>query len=345
YEVAAFDVSRGRDLGIPLYNDARAGFNLTRKTSFAEVTSNAEIAARLQATYGTVDKCEAFACAHAEDHIEGANVGELVYTALVRQFDRYRVTDRFWFQNYFSADEQQTFRKRTFRDVIIDNLSPDELPQDITFPGSIWTVLPPVDNSVTNAPNPTATITDPYPGDMTRWPEYKVRFGIKDKTLQFLITFATENGNGWFGIGFGPSDDGMTNADFIICKVSSGSASLGNYISKGYQPPVLDSDHHDFALTSTTLNGTVYNIEFNRPIAAASPGRKEIVEGQMKVVMAFNPTTDVVTYHGSRNRVRQIIDFALGQVISIQDAAIAASPERQRQTRLAHGFGMAIIWW
>jgi len=65
----------------------------------------------------------------------------------------------------------------------------------------------------------------------------------------------------------------------------------------------------------------------------------------MKVVMAFNPTTDVVTYHGSRNRVRQIVDFTLGQVVNIQDAAIAASPERQRQTRLAHGIGMAIIWW
>ena len=43
---------------------------------------NAEIAARLQSVYGTVDKCEAFACAHAEDHLEGANVGELVYAAL-----------------------------------------------------------------------------------------------------------------------------------------------------------------------------------------------------------------------------------------------------------------------
>jgi len=71
---------------------------------------------------------------------------------------------------------------------------------------------------------------------MTRWSEYKVRFGIKGKTLQFSIAFATENGNGWFGIGFGPSDNGMTDADFIIGRLSSGSASLGNYISKGYQP-------------------------------------------------------------------------------------------------------------
>jgi len=173
-------------IGIPLYNDARVGFGLARKNSFAEVTSNAEIAARLQSVYGSIDKCEAFVCAHAEDHLDGANVGELVYTALVRQFNRYRVTDRFWFQNYFSNDEQQTFRARTFRDVIIDNLTPDELPEGVTFPGSIWTVLPPADNSVANAPNPPATgITDPYPGDMTRWPEYKVRFGIKERPYNF----------------------------------------------------------------------------------------------------------------------------------------------------------------
>ncbi|CAG8603950.1 9783_t:CDS:2, partial [Paraglomus occultum] len=341
YEIAAFDVSRCRDLGIPLYNDARTGFGLARKNSFAEVTSNADIAARLQLVYGTVDKCEAFACAHAEDHVDGASVGELVYTALIRQFDRYRVTDRFWFQNYFSTTEQLTFRNRTFRDVIVDNLTPDELPEGITFPASIWTVLPPTDSSLSNAPNP---ITDPYPGDMTRWPEYQVRFGVTDKTLQFLINFATESGNGWFGIGFGPSDNGMTDADFIIGKVSSGSADLGNYISKGYQPPVLDSSHQDYQLTSTTLNGSVYQIEFNRPLAAASPGRKAIVEGQMKVIMAFNPTTNVVTYHGSRDRVRQLVDFSLGKVTNLQDTAIAASPERQRQTRLAHGFGMFTIF-
>ncbi|CAG8678310.1 7408_t:CDS:2, partial [Paraglomus brasilianum] len=113
------------------------------------------------------------------------------------------------------------------------------------------------DNTVINAPNLTATgITDPYSRDITRWPEYKVRFGIKDKALQFNH-FATET---------------------------------------------------------------------------EMAGRKEIIEGQMKVVMAFNSTTDVVTYHRTRN------------VVNIQDAAIAASPERQRQTGLAHGIGMAIVW-
>ena len=48
---------------------------------------------------------------------------------------------------------------------VIDNLTPDELPEGVTFPGNIWTVLPPIDSSVGDAPNPTATMTDPYPGD------------------------------------------------------------------------------------------------------------------------------------------------------------------------------------
>ncbi|CAG8603507.1 2506_t:CDS:2, partial [Paraglomus brasilianum] len=82
-------------------------------------------------------------------------------------------------------------------------------------------------------------------------------------------------------------------------------------ISKGYQPP--------------------FSIRIIR-ILQKGDYRRANKSGQIKVVKAFNSTTDVVTYHRSRN------------VVNIQDAAIAASPERQRQNGLAHGIGMAIVW-
>ena len=134
-----------------------------------------------------------------------------------------------------------------------------------------------------------------YPEDTSRWLEYKIRFGIQGDKLKFLVTLVTENGNGWFGIGFAPADDGMDGADFIIGTLSSNTTNLGNYISNGYQPPIIDKDHQNFQVTSTTVNDTTYQIEFNRPLAADSPNRKPIIKGQMKIIMAFSPITNIPT--------------------------------------------------
>ena len=112
-----------------------------------------------------------------------------------------------------------------------------------------------------------------YPEDTSRWLEYKIRFGIQGDKLKFLVTLVTENGNGWFGIGFAPADDGMDGkliglamlllADFIIGTLSSNTTNLGNYISNGYQPPILDKDQNPARLLMiphTKLNSIVLSL-------------------------------------------------------------------------------------
>src|SRR6185436_5735937 len=48
-DLASINIQRGRDMGLPGYNQARVDRGLAPVTSFAEITSNATAAAALQA--------------------------------------------------------------------------------------------------------------------------------------------------------------------------------------------------------------------------------------------------------------------------------------------------------
>lgn len=96
-DLAALDIQRGRDHGLPDYNSLREFYGLERVTSFDEITSDPAIQARLQELYGSVDSIDAFIGAIAEDHMPGSSAGELVNAVTVNQFERLRDGDRFFY--------------------------------------------------------------------------------------------------------------------------------------------------------------------------------------------------------------------------------------------------------
>lgn len=98
-DLVALNVQRGRDHGLPDYNTVRAAFGLPRRTTFDQITSNATIAAALQAFYGSIDNIDAFLGLLAEDHVFGASVGETHGVILRDQFRRLRDGDRNYYQN------------------------------------------------------------------------------------------------------------------------------------------------------------------------------------------------------------------------------------------------------
>ena len=77
-DLAALDIQRGRDHGLPDYNALRAFYGLPRVTSFDEVSSDPQVRAKLAAVYNTVDNVDSFVGALAEDHLPGSSVGALV---------------------------------------------------------------------------------------------------------------------------------------------------------------------------------------------------------------------------------------------------------------------------
>ena len=151
-DLGAVDIQRGRDHGIPSYNELRRAYGLPRKENFAAVTGEttdefpsdgsvdtanpiddraildfvqlrdadgntveqgsdeaeeevvtgirrAELAARLRAVYGDVDRLDAFVGMVAEPHVGGSEFGELQRAIWKRQFEALRDGDRFFYGN------------------------------------------------------------------------------------------------------------------------------------------------------------------------------------------------------------------------------------------------------
>ena len=74
-DLAALDIQRGRDHGLPDYNNLRASYGLDEVTSFAEISSDPAIQAKLEELFGNVDNIDPFVGALAEDHLPGTSVG------------------------------------------------------------------------------------------------------------------------------------------------------------------------------------------------------------------------------------------------------------------------------
>lgn len=115
-DLAAINIQRGRDLGLGSLNQTRVALGLKAYTSFAEITSDASIAASLQAAYGSVDKLDLWIGGLAENHGQGAMVGETFQIIIANQFEALRDGDRLWYEN-------QGFDRRTLDQINDTKLS------------------------------------------------------------------------------------------------------------------------------------------------------------------------------------------------------------------------------
>ena len=106
FDLAALNIQRGRDHGLPSYNEIRVSYGLAPAQSWDDISSNEEIQARLALAYLTVDDVEAWVGALAEDHMSGM-VGELTFWAMTKQFESLRDGDRFWYQRTLTITELQ----------------------------------------------------------------------------------------------------------------------------------------------------------------------------------------------------------------------------------------------
>ncbi|MCI0460418.1 MAG: Ig-like domain-containing protein, partial [Gemmataceae bacterium] len=118
-DLPVLNMQRARDLGLPDYNTARADFGLPRVTSFAQITSDPALQAKLQSVYSSVDEIDPWVGGLCEDHLLGAAVGPFFAAVLKDQFLRSRDGDRFWFENgQFNAAELAEIRGTTLAGLI-----------------------------------------------------------------------------------------------------------------------------------------------------------------------------------------------------------------------------------
>lgn len=122
-DLASLNIQRGRDHGMPSYNALRTALGLTPRTAFAEISSDADVVASLEATYDSVDDIDLWTGGLAEDAVSGSQMGELFQTVMVRQFTEIRDADRFWYETYLPDTDQSIVENTSLAEIIRDNTS------------------------------------------------------------------------------------------------------------------------------------------------------------------------------------------------------------------------------
>jgi peroxidase len=120
FDLPAINIERGRELGLPGYNDAREGFGLPRVTSFSQAF-DADAAFRLSSVYSSPDEVDLFAGVVCERAQGRAHTGPLATTIIHRQIEDLRNADRFWYQNILTPAEVREVERYTLHDVIVNN--------------------------------------------------------------------------------------------------------------------------------------------------------------------------------------------------------------------------------
>ncbi|KAJ8407723.1 hypothetical protein AAFF_G00267670 [Aldrovandia affinis] len=141
-DLVALTIQRGRDAGLPSYNQARAAFNLKPVNTWEEINPQLNAASPqlfrdLAALYDNdISKLELFPGGLLESW--GAP-GPLFSAIIFDQFQRIRNGDRFWFENkqngLFTVEEIEEIRNTTFHDVLIAATSaePGDIQKNVFF--------------------------------------------------------------------------------------------------------------------------------------------------------------------------------------------------------------------
>jgi peroxidase len=133
FDLVALDIQRGRDMGLPSYNQTRIDYGLAPKASFAEMTSDMTVQTLLSQAYTSPDDLDVFIGGLVEDHVNGGQVGELFWTIIKEQFQRSRDGDRFWYESYLDATTLATVQAQTLGAIIKRNCFIGSEMQDEVF--------------------------------------------------------------------------------------------------------------------------------------------------------------------------------------------------------------------
>ena len=132
FDLASLNIQRGRDLGLPDYNTLREALGLERVTSFDQISSDANVAASLEAAYGSVDDIDAWIGGLAEDAFGDGMLGETFSVAIIDQFSRLRDGDAFWSEGRgFRQRELDELWSTSLSDVIERNTDVDHIQRDV----------------------------------------------------------------------------------------------------------------------------------------------------------------------------------------------------------------------
>lgn len=136
-DLSSLNIQRGRDHGLPGYNQLRRDYGLASRTDFSEISSNVTVNESLRAVYDDdIEAIDPWIGALAEDHLPNSSVGELHMRMMIEQFERTRHGDRFWYERVMSPAEVEEVRNTTLSDIIERNTEIEHMQRNVFFVAS-----------------------------------------------------------------------------------------------------------------------------------------------------------------------------------------------------------------
>ncbi|XP_033761812.1 peroxidase-like [Pecten maximus] len=139
-DLPAINIQRGRDHGLPCYNEWREWCGLPVAKSFDTgegglVDHDPVCAGLLKKAYGHVNDIDLYAGAISEKHITDGEVGPTFACIIARQFHAYKYGDRFWYEHAgkptaFTRAQLRQIKKITLSKITCDNFKIKKIQKD-----------------------------------------------------------------------------------------------------------------------------------------------------------------------------------------------------------------------
>ncbi|KAM9316416.1 thyroid peroxidase [Gastrophryne carolinensis] len=139
-DLASLDLQRGRDHGLPGYNDWREYCELPRLNSVADMktaVSDLNVINKMMQLYGHPDNIDVWLGGLVEDLLPGSRTGPLFACLIGKQMKLLRDGDRFWYENpmIFTERQKEEIEKHSLSRVICDNTGLTHVPPDSFITG------------------------------------------------------------------------------------------------------------------------------------------------------------------------------------------------------------------
>ncbi|XP_007536196.1 lactoperoxidase isoform X1 [Erinaceus europaeus] len=133
FDLAAINIQRGRDHGMPGYNSWRGFCGLSQPQTLEElsvVLKNKIVAKKLLGLYKTSSNIDIWIGGAAEPLVGKGRVGPLLACLLGKQFQKIRDGDRFWWENpgVFTEKQRNSLQKMSFSRLVCDNTHISKVP-------------------------------------------------------------------------------------------------------------------------------------------------------------------------------------------------------------------------
>lgn len=132
-DLAALNIQRGREHGLPDYNSVRKAFDLPGILSFSNITKDSSVVRKMEELYHGSDNIDLWVGGLAEDHEEGSELGPTFRKIVMLNLLRIRDGDRFWYEHHLTKEEIDMVHSLTLGKIIRLNTGFKSAPDHVFF--------------------------------------------------------------------------------------------------------------------------------------------------------------------------------------------------------------------